>query len=104
MPFAFLGYSMSRLYRMSWSVLSSTVIVSVLLSACGIAPATPVKQKCDVVADCSIKVQSLERQVRERDKRIEELESKLEALKVIDQDYEKQTQPLQLPPTLAPIK
>jgi len=79
-------------------------MVSVVLSACGTVPPTPVRQKNDPVVDLSSKVQSLQRQLRERDKRIAELESQLEALKLIDQDYERQKKPLQTPATQTPIQ
>jgi len=50
------------------------------------------------------KVQSLQRQIQERDKRIEELESQLDALKLIDEDREKQRKPLRPPTILEPIQ
>ena len=80
------------------------VILSAALSACGTAPATKVGHKSDPAVDMSAKVQSLQRQIQERDKRIEELESQLEALKVIDQDHEKQRKPLRPPATIEPIQ
>ncbi|MGH7219117.1 MAG: hypothetical protein ACREI1_02145 [Nitrospiraceae bacterium] len=49
-------------------------------------------------------VRSLQRQVRERDKRIAELESQLDALKVIDQDVEKRRQSSRPPATVTPIE
>lgn len=79
-------------------------MLSVVLSACGTAPVASVKQKNDPVVDLSGKVQSLQRQLRERDKRIAELESQLEALKLIDQDYERQKKLLQPPVTRTPIQ
>ena len=81
-----------------------TVIWSVALSACGTAPATTVEPKREPAVDLSGKVQSLQRQIQERDKRIEELESQLDALKVIDQDHEKQRKPLRPPTTVEPIQ
>jgi predicted RNase H-like nuclease (RuvC/YqgF family) len=84
--------------------------MSVLLSACETTPITPVNQRCEPVSDRpdrldrSDKVPSLQRQIREKDKRIEELESQLEALKLIDQDSKKQRNPLRTPPALTPIK
>ena len=48
--------------------------------------------------------QSLQRQIRERDKRIAELESQLDALKVIDQDTEKRRYSSRPPATLTPIE
>ncbi len=85
-------------------VLGSVVMVSLVLSACGTVSPTPVKQKNDPVVELSGKVQTLQRQLRERDKRIAELESQLEALKLIDQDSERQKKPLQSPATPIPIQ
>jgi hypothetical protein len=55
------------------------------------------------------KLQSLQRQIQEKDKlieeqekRIEELESQLDALKLIDEDRENQRKPVRPPPTFAP--
>jgi predicted RNase H-like nuclease (RuvC/YqgF family) len=77
-------------------------MVSVVLSACGTVQHTPEKQKNET--DLSGKVQSLQKQLREKDKRIVELESQLEALKQIDQDYERQKKPLQSPAMRTPIQ
>jgi TolA-binding protein len=79
------------------------VMLSVALSACGTAPATKGEPKRDPAVDMSSKVQALQKQLQERDKRIEELESQLEALKVIDQDHEKQRKPLRTPTTIEPL-
>ncbi len=80
------------------------MIVAITLSACGTAPATSVEHKSDPVAEVPGMVQSLQRQIRERDKRIEELESQLNALKLIEQDFEKRRKPLRSPATLTPIE
>lgn len=95
---------MDLLCRTIWSTLGGAVIVPVVLSACTTAPATSVQQKSEPAIDVSVKVQSLQKQIRERDKRIEELESQLDALKLIEQDYENQRKPLRPPATLMPIK
>lgn len=87
-----------------WSSLGSAVIVLITLSACRTAPATPVERKSDPVPDVSGIVQSYQRQIRERDKRIEELESQLNALKLIEQDFEQRRKPLRAPATLTPIE
>ena len=79
------------------------VVLSVALSACGTAPATTGEHKRDTAVEMSSKVQALQKQLQERDKRIEELESQLEALKVIDQDHEKQRKPLRTPTTIEPL-
>jgi predicted RNase H-like nuclease (RuvC/YqgF family) len=52
----------------------------------------------------SDRVQSLEKQLRERDKRIEELEAQLEALKLIDQEHENKRKPIRPPTTLESIQ
>ena len=83
---------------------TGAVIVSVALSACGTTPATTVEPKREPAVEMSSKVQALQRQIQERDKRIEELESQLDALKVIDQDHEKQRKPLRAPTTIEPIQ
>ena len=80
------------------------VILSIALSACRTAPATTAEPKREPAVDMSGKVQALQRQIQERDKRIEELESQLDALKVIDQDHEKQRKPVRPPTTIEPIQ
>jgi predicted RNase H-like nuclease (RuvC/YqgF family) len=80
------------------------VSLSVALSGCGTAPATTVESKREPAVDMSGKVQALQRQIQERDKRIEELEAQLDALKVIDQDHEKQRKPLRPPTTIESIQ
>ena len=84
--------------------LIGAVILPAALSACGTAPATTAEPKREPAVDTSSKVQALQRQIQERDKRIEELESQLDALKVIDQDHEKQRKPLRAPMTIEPIQ
>lgn len=80
------------------------MLLALVLSACGTAPATSVGQRRDTTADQSSVVLSLRKQIRERDKRIEELESQLNALKVIDQDVEKRRKSSRPPVTLTPIE
>ncbi len=95
---------MSIWRRKIWSSLGSAVIVLITLNACRTAPATPVERKSDPVPDVSGIVQSYQRQIRERDKRIEELESQLNTLKLIEQDFEQRRKPLRAPATLTPIE
>ena len=95
---------MSHLCRKTWGSLGSGVLLALTLSACGTAPATSVGHGSDVAADESGVVLSLRKQIRERDKRIEELESQLNALKVIDQDIEKRRKLSRPPVTLTPIE
>jgi hypothetical protein len=86
----------------AWSSLGGGILVTLVLSACGTLPATSIKCKTDPAAVPSGVVQSLQRQLKERDQHIMELESRLGALKVIDQDIEKQRKYNQPPATLTP--
>ena len=52
------------------------------------------------MAESSEVVQSLQKQVRERDRRIAVLQSKLEALKLIDEDHQSRKRTLKVPATL----
>jgi peptidoglycan hydrolase CwlO-like protein len=96
--------AMSHLRRKIVCNLIGAVMLSVVLSACGTAPASSVERKIDPAVDVSSKVQALQRQIQERDKRIEELESQLDALKLIDQDFEKQRKPVRPPTALELIQ
>ncbi len=89
-----------------WNVLSGAVLLAVALQACAIVPPPPVEPKSNPnsVGDQSAKVRELRKQLRERDQRIEELESQLEALKLIDQDSSNQKTLLRPPTTLPPIE
>ena len=89
--------------RKAWSILGIGLFGALVLSACGTPPATSGGHKSDPPAVDSGVVQSLQRQIRERDKRIAELESQLEVLKVIDQDVEKQIKPILPPATMTPV-
>lgn len=57
-------------------------------------------QKSEPTAIESDVVKSLQRQIKERDRRIEELTSQLEALKAIDQDFASRRKP-SYPPAIA---
>jgi hypothetical protein len=83
-----------------WKLVGRGLILTVMLSACGTAP-TPMAAP---TPNESALVKSLQKQLRERDKRIEELEFQLDALKVIDQDFDKRKRPLSPPATLTPIE
>jgi hypothetical protein len=78
--------------------------VAVALGACGILPVSSADKKSDRTAVDSSVVQSLQRQIKDREKRIAELEAQLDALKLIDQDIEKRRQPSRPPATLTPIE
>lgn len=95
---------MSGMCKRTGISLGGGLLWAIALSACGTLPATSVDNKSDPAAvDLSV-VQSLQRQVRERDKRIAELESQLDALKVIDQDVEKRRKSSRSPATVTPIE
>ena len=84
--------------------LGGGLLCAVALSACGSQPVTSVKPQSDPTAVNSGVVESLQRQIIERDKRIAELESQLDTLKVIDQDMAKRRRPSLPPATLTPIE
>ena len=86
----------------TWIRLGGSLLWMIALSACGTLSATSVDKKSDPAAVDSSVVQSLQRQVRERDKRIAELKSQLDALKVIDQDMEQRIKSSRSPATLTP--
>lgn len=78
--------------------------MAVTLSACGILPFGSTDKKSDrATVDASV-VQSLQRQIKDREKRIAELEAQLDTLKLIDQDMEKRRQLNRPPATLTPIE
>jgi len=93
---------MSILQRRAWSSLGGSLCLAITLSACGTPPATSVIKKSDPVAVDASVVRSLQRHIIEREKRIAELEAQLEALKVIDQDMQKQRKSSRSPATLTP--
>ncbi|SPP64155.1 hypothetical protein [Nitrospira lenta] len=82
----------------------SGLCLTTVLSACGTAPVVPEVHKGEPAALESNVVQALQKQLREREKRIDELESQLDLLKMIDQDAEKRKKPSRLPATLTPIE
>ena len=95
---------MSVMRNVVWRSLGGGLLWAIALSGCGTLPATSVCKKSDPAAVDSSVVQSLQRQVREREKRIAELEAQLDALKVIDQDMEKRRKSSRPPATLTPIE
>lgn len=95
---------MNRVPRAVRGSLGSALFLSLALSACGTTPAVPVKHRSETPPGESSVVQALQRQLREREKRIEELESQLNVLKLIDQDVEKQKKPNRPPATLIPAE
>ena len=90
--------------RRAWIALGGNLCLVVILGACGILPVSTVDKKRDpVVVDSSV-VQSLHRQIKEREKRIVEIDAPLDALKLIDQDMEKRRQSGRPPATSTPIE
>lgn len=95
---------MSVIGSRAWISLGGSLCVAVAVGACGILPFGSTDKKSDrVTVDASV-VQSLQRQIKDREKRIAELEAQLDALKLIDQDIEKRRQPSRPPATLTPIE
>lgn len=88
----------------TWISLGGTLCLVVTMSSCGFMPVTSADKKSDRTAVESSLVPDLQRQIREREKRIAELEAQLEALKLIDQDMEKRRQFSRPPATLTPIE
>lgn len=86
-----------------WTVLTGAATVALALQGCT-SPHPPVEQQPVPIVDRSTKVRDLQKQIRERDQRIEELTSQLEALKMIDLDPEKQKPLLKPPTTLRPLE
>lgn len=78
------------------------LLLSSVLGGCGTGPAVPAVPRSNPVAAESIVVQSLQKQLREREKRIDELESQLNVLKMIDQDVQVRRKPVRTPATLTP--
>ena len=98
--------TMTRVCRTTWGSLGIAALLSIILSGCGTVPPAPVAAvpRTDPPHVDSVLVHSLQRQLRERDKRIEELESQLNVLKLIDKDAEKWKKPSRPPVTLTPLE
>ena len=89
--------------KRTWSSLGGSLFLAIILGSCGTLPTTSADKTSDPAAVDSGVVQSLQRQIREREKRIAELEAQLDALKVIDQSTEKLRKPIRPPATLTPV-
>lgn len=94
---------MSMMRKRAWSRLGGSLFLAIILGSCGTLPTTSADKTSDPAAVDSGVVQSLQRQIREREKRIAELEAQLDALKVIDQSTEKLRKPIRPPATLTPV-
>jgi len=95
---------MSVIGRRAWISLGGSLCLAVALGSCGTLSVSSVDKKNGRTAVDAIVVQSLQRQIKDREKRIAELEAQLDALKVIDQDMEKRRQSSRPPATLTPIE
>jgi hypothetical protein len=91
-----------------WRGLGCGLLWAFVLSGCGTlhpsssTPSASVANTSDPSAVDSGVVQALQRQIRDRDRRIAELTSQLEVLKVIDQDMEERRKSSRQPATLTP--
>ncbi len=95
---------MNVIGRRAWISLGGSLCLAVALGSCGtLSVSSPDKKSGRAAVDASV-VQSLQRQIKDREKRIAELEAQLDALKVIDQDMEKRRQSSRPPATLTPIE
>jgi uncharacterized protein YPO0396 len=80
---------MKMICQMPWSLSVIGLFCAFILGGCeslSTVSASKNVQRSESAAIESDLVKSLQRQVKERDRRIEELSSQLEALKAIDQD------------------
>jgi hypothetical protein len=88
----------------AWSSVGCGLLCIIALSGCGTRPAPSATNQNVTGTVETDTVQELQRQIRERDKRIAELTSQLEALKLIDQDRQRRTPFPRPPATLTPIE
>jgi hypothetical protein len=88
---------MSVMRKRALSSLGGSLFLAIILGSCGTLPASTVDKKRDPAAVDSGAVRSLQRQIREQEKRIAELEAQLDTLKVIDQGMEKLRKPSRPP-------
>jgi hypothetical protein len=89
-----------------WRTLGCGLLCAFALNGCEMfhpaSPPPPPVANASAPAGEAALVQSLQRQIRERDKRIADLKSQLDALKVIDQDIEEQRKSSRPPAMLMP--
>lgn len=98
---------MKMMYQMPWSFSVISLFCAFILGGCeslSTVSASKNVQRSESVAIESNLVKSLLRQVKERDRRIEELVSQLEALKAIDQDFTSRRKPSYPPAITIPIE
>lgn len=87
-----------------WKLVGWGLILTAVLSACGTSPTPLATQNTAPPPNESGLIKSLQKQLLERDKRIEELEFQLDALKLIDQDFDKRKKLLRPPATVTPVE
>lgn len=83
-----------------WCLPAISVLFAIVLVGCETVPVVPAPRnvaRSEPPLFESDLVKSLQRQIKERDRRIEELTSQLEALKTIDQDFAKRRKPRHAP-------
>lgn len=98
---------MKMIYQMPWSLSVIGLFCAFILGGCeslSTAYASKNVQRSESAAIESDLVKSLQRQVKERDRRIEELTSQLETLKAIDQDFASRRKPSYPPAITVPIE
>jgi len=91
------------MHTLAWRSLGIGLLGAIALSACGTQPPTSVQKKSDPPPVDSSAVQTLQKHIRQRDKRIAEIESQLAALKMIDQGMEIRRKSARPPATLTPL-
>ena len=87
-----------------WSFLGVAWLGVFTFISCDTRPAAHIERTPELVVPHSRLVQSLQKQIREKDKYIAELESRLDALKIIDQDIEKRRNVSRPPAMLTPAE
>jgi hypothetical protein len=98
---------MSVMRKGAWRSLGIGLLGAIALSGCGILhpssspPPASVANTCNPAVDSGV-VPSLQKQIRERNKRIAELTSQLDTLKVIDQDMQERRTSSRPPASLRP--
>jgi hypothetical protein len=98
---------MSVMRKGAWRSLGIGLLGAIALSGCGILhpssspPPASVANICNPAVDSGL-VPSLQKQIRERNKRIAELTSQLDTLKVIDQDMQERRTSSRPPASLRP--
>jgi hypothetical protein len=97
---------MNAMRTRAWHSLGSGLLWAIVLSGCASSspPSASVANTSNPATVDAEVVQSLRRQIRERDQRIAELTSQLETLKVIDQDVDERRKSRRLPATLTPAE